>query len=284
MSTRAALANLTWLASSVPAHRRFVRALRNPAAAQADWLRTHLARNGNTAYGRVQGCDRMSNYAEFARRVPIVTYADLEPWIDRTQRGESRVLVRERVIRLMPTSGSTGARKLIPFTASLQREFNAAIGPWMVNLAATSPSIAAGPAYWSVTPMGTGEPVESDSVIPIGFDADSNYLGGARAWLVEAAMAVPSSACRINDLECFRRVVLLHLLARADLRLISVWHPSFLSLLLETLAHDWDSLLAELSSNHARRASKLRRADPAAPKTIWPQLRIVSCWADAHAI
>ena len=45
MNAGATLANLAWLASSLPAHRRFVRALHEPSAAQARWLRGHLARN-----------------------------------------------------------------------------------------------------------------------------------------------------------------------------------------------------------------------------------------------
>jgi hypothetical protein len=96
-------------------------------------------------------------------------------------------------------------------------------------------------------------------------------------------MAVPSSARRITNLDRFRQAVLLHLLKRADLRLISVWHPSFLSLLLDTLARDWELLLAQLSLECPARATALRAANPNQPPTIWPNLRLVSCWADAHA-
>jgi hypothetical protein len=283
ISARATVANLAWLASSVPAHLRFMNALRNPAAAQANWLQAHLRRNGETAYGNAHGCRAMSNYKEFARRVPIVGYDELEPWIRRIMLGESGVLTRNPVTRLLPTSGSTAARKLIPFTARLQREFNAAIGPWLVDLSVTQPKVAFGSAYWSVTPLSALDSAE-ESQVPIGFEDDSQYLGGLRAHLVEAAMAVPSSTRHIRELADFRRTVLLHLLRRADLRLISVWHPSFLTLLLDTLERDWDSLLGELEHDRdPRRARALRTADRLRPETIWPALAIVSCWADGQA-
>ena len=283
MSVRATTAHLAWLASSLPAYRRFAAALENPAAAQARWLEAHLRRNGDSAFGRAHGCSAVGNPREFARHVPVRTFEELAPWIDRVRRGEENVLTTESVKRLMPTSGSSAAHKLIPYTAALQREFNAAIGPWLVDLCRAHPSIAGGSAYWSVTPL--ADPAFDEStILPIGFEDDSEYLGGIRARLVAAVMAVPSSTRHIRELGEFRRTVLLHLLRRADLRFISVWHPSFLELLLDALARDWDALLAALAAGpDRRRARELSNADPARPKTIWPRLGQVSCWADAHA-
>lgn len=283
MNPRAALAHLGWVAAGVPAYRRFQRALLDPAAAQERWLHAHLARHGTSAYGRNHGCDVTRSYPEFARQVPIVDYDAVESWVTRIRHGDTHVLTNEPVTRLLPTSGTTNARKLLPFTAGLQSEFNAAIGPWMVDLALRQPTILLGPAYWSVTPL-DGAPAPEASVVPIGFADDREYLGGARAWLIAGAMAVPPAVRHLADPAIYRRTVLLHLLRRGDLRLISVWHPSFLELLLDTLVRDWDEICAELAAGGAtRRAQQLLSADPRRPSTLWPQLRLVSCWADAQA-
>lgn len=283
INVRATLAQLGWLAASVPAHRRFLRALREPRRAQTDWLARHLARHHTCAYARIHGLTPGMSYDAFARACPITSYDNLAPWIERLRAGESAVLSTDPATRLVPTSGTSGARKLIPFTRTLQREFNAAIGPWLVDLCTAYPSMVFGPAYWSVTPM--GEVTETEhSVVPVGFGDDSEYLGGVRAWLVEGAMAVPSQVRLITDLPAFRRTVLLHLLARRDLRFISVWHPSFLSLLLDTLRNDWSSLLTELAGGRsAKRVRKLSVVDPTDITSIWPDLHVVSCWGDAHA-
>lgn len=280
MKLLATLANSAWLAVSASAHRRFQRALGDPDAAQARVLRANLARNAASAYGRAHDFSRLASYADFARRVPVVTPDELAPWIDRIRAGEPAVLTNEPVTRLLPTSGTTAGRKLIPFTASLQHEFNAAIGPWIADLGRQYPAIRFGPGYWSVTPLSAGA-ADERSAVPIGFDDDSRYLGGLRARLIDRLMAVPSSVRHIADVGEFRHTVLRHLLRQRDLRLISVWHPSFLTLLLDTLVARWDDLLRDLGDT--RRIRELHAADPRKPESLWPHLRVVSCWADGHA-
>jgi hypothetical protein len=203
---------------------------------------------------------------------------------------------------LIPTSGSTGGRKLIPFTRGLQGEFGAAIGPWLVDLLRQSPGIAGGPAYWSVTPMMGGLQKEN-SVVPVGFEADTVYLGGARQRVARAVMAVPDELRMAEDLEVFRYVTLLCLLRQRDLRLISVWHPSFLTLLLAALPACWAEILADIRNGQCRqaksippalqkalnlqplpgRAKELQAADPLRPETLWPHLKLISCWGDGPA-
>jgi hypothetical protein len=118
-------------------------------------------------------------------------------------------------------------------------------------------------------------------------------------------MAVPGAIRLVRDLESFRYVTLLFLLRRADLALISIWHPSFLTLLLGALPGFWEQLvqdvehgtltppgrlsdpewsaLAKLLSPLPDRAAEIRRLGPDAPGRLWPQVALVSCWGDAHA-
>jgi hypothetical protein len=299
---KAALANGAWLAASVPAWLRFRRALRHPAEAQSAILCDQLARNADTAYGRAHGFGEIRTCDQFRERVPAVDYEALQPWIARIMRGEPGVLTRERVTHLVPTSGSTSGRKLIPFTAALQRELNAAIGPWMLDLCREHPPVASGPAYWSISPTLPVAPGE-ESAVPIGFDDDSAYLGGIRQRLAEATFAVPSALRLVRDLEDFRYLTLLCLVRAPELRLVSVWHPSFFTLLLDALPERWDEWVGDVTNGGCRRAAQLRaeireavnappqpqrgaalrRAGPADARALWPHLRVVSCWGDAQA-
>jgi hypothetical protein len=298
----AALANGAWLATSLPAWARFRRALRQPAETQRRILRRLLDINASCAYGRTHGFGEIRNYDEFRERVPTVEYDDLEPWIARITRGEQRVLTRDPVTRLVPTSGSTAGRKLIPYTAAFQDELNAAIGPWMVDLCRQYSSVPFGPAYWSISPA-IPSADDDHSAVPIGFDDDSAYLGGIRQRLAAATFAVPSALREIEDIECSRYSTLLCLLRQPELRLISVWHPSFLTLLLDALPAWWEELLEDVEHGGCRRARTLpltirraldasaqpgrartmRHADPANPQALWPHLRVVSCWGDGQA-
>ncbi len=273
----------------MPAYARFRRALHRPEIVQEYKLRRYLEHSAHTAFGKAHGFNTIRNYEEFAQRVPLADYDSFTPWIARVRRGETNVLTHERVTHLIPTSGSTGARKLIPFTAGLQREFDAAIGAWLIDLQRQSPSLLGGPAYWSVTPV-LGDELVEESAVPIGFDSDMAYLGGARQRLAEVVMAVPSNVQHAESIAAFRYRTLLRLMRCRELRLISVWHPSFLTLLLDALPAHWEKLLEDIARGDGnslvplpRRAGELRTANPLKPATFWPELRVVSCWGDGAA-
>lgn len=274
MSVPAAIANSLWAMSSLPALRRFEVGLSHPLETQERLLFETLSRNADTAFGRKHGFPDIRTYDDFTRQVPLATYEDLQPWIERIMTGESGVLASEPVTHLVPTSGSSGARKLIPFTAGLQRQFDAAIGPWIADLFRSYPRLMTGEAYWSVSPA-TTFPETERSAVPIGFDDDSAYLGGFRRKLVESIIAVPSSVRFERDIEAFRYQTLLHLVRRRDLRLISVWHPSFFTMLLDALVTNWESL----RTIHPR----LAHTDPHEPHSIWPKLGLISAWGHGSA-
>ena len=85
----------------------------------------------------------------------------------------------------------------------------------------------------------------------------------------------------------------------------SVWHPSFLCLLLEALSEHWDDLLQDIDRGtlrppvpipreaadilqarlrpQSRRARALGRLGPRDLSRIWPRLGLISCWGDGHA-
>jgi hypothetical protein len=148
-----AIANAAWLASGAGASARFHRALLSPTDAQRSWLRAQLARHATSAYGREHDFGAIRDCDTFARRVPLTSYADVAPYIARIQAGEKNVLSADPVTHLVPTSGTTGARKLIPFTGALSAAFDAAVSPWVQDLARRRPALLGGLAYWSVSPL-----------------------------------------------------------------------------------------------------------------------------------
>lgn len=165
---------------------------------------------------------------EFRERVAI------RSWDERAERPSPP----DPVERWVRTSGSSGPAKEIPWTRALRQEFKRAIAPWIVNLFAAEPRAFAGEAYWSISPDG---------------ESDEDVLGPIERRLVRAVQAVPSSV-RLTS-ENFREETLRHLTRCRTLSLISVWHPSFL-----------DLLVGDLDTERT-----------------WPHLRVVSCWADANA-
>jgi hypothetical protein len=86
--------------------------------------------------------------------------------------------------------------------------------------------------------------------------------------------------------DAFQYATLLGLVGCGDLRIVSVWNPTFLTVLADRLPEWGDALLRDLADR--RREGVLRAAlrarTPAERHTmLWPALRLISCWADANA-
>lgn len=285
-------ANALWVASCFPEWRRFRRAAKHVEETQANLLRQYLNANKETEYGRECQFDKIKSASQYQKNVPLTTCDDYAEYIQRIGDGEVSLLTAEPVRMFELSSGSTSASKLIPYTNTLKSEFQRGIAPWIYNLYTNISDLQHGPAYWSVTPLVDGKRFTLAG-IPIGFESDSAYLGLFGRWLVDSVMAVPNAVKNISDMDTFRYVTLLCLLRQPNLRLISVWNPTFLTLLLDPLSAWWDSLLDDIAHGTISKqdvelrfapdlklARALKACSPSEPKSLWRNLRLISCWAD----
>lgn len=294
MNVGATFGNLSWLAASLPEYRRFKRAAKNLERTQRDRLRHYLRRNADTAFGLQHNFAGINSWEAFSEQVPVRDYDDFEPWITRIAAGELKVLTHDPVRLFEPSSGSSGPAKLIPYTQSLQREIRNGVAVWSAHNFLSQPELLSGRSYWSLTPqMDAMEATESG--IPIGFDEDSAYLGGMTQYLINRTLATKPAVRLVSDMDVFWHTTLLMLLQCSDLRFISVWHPSYLGLLIERMRRNWPSLLQDLESGYSldtpalqirqspARARELRSTGCEDLHLIWPKLRTISCWTDGHA-
>lgn len=295
MKATSACLNAAWAGAQTRSYLAFRAALREPERTQEAILLHYLRRNAATEFGRRYHFRSLASVRDFQSRVPLSDFDDYQGAIDAIQSGAPNVLTGERVHCLQPSSGSTRAAKLVPYTSTLQSEFGRAVGPWLFDLVRRAPRLLGGPAYWSVTPI-NGPKREAASHVPaVGFESDSAYLGGWLQRLVQHALVDCEDLKYAEDIAEFRRRTLLRLLGEPELRLISVWHPTFLTLLLDELMASWEQLLLLLQRGlpatgrlraippKPHRASQLKGADPQLPGSLWPRLTVVSCWGDAHA-
>ncbi len=289
------------------AARRFHAALTDPAAAQAAILRRLVARNATSRYGLAHGFAAIADERGFQDRVPIVTHDDLVPHLDAIRRGEPGVLTSEPVLMLEKTSGSTAASKYIPYTAALRAEFQAATAAWMHDLYTQRPALRGRPAYWSISPVARA-PEVTPGGLPVGIEDDTAYFDPAERWVLARLLRVPGRVCRVPDVATCRYVTIRHLVDAASPGLVSVWNPTFLTLLVKAAGREADRLLADLRAGtltppttlppalHAALARGLAarpgRAAALAARLhdgawlgtdLLPDLALISCWTDAAA-
>ena len=251
-----------------------------PEVAQGRKLQHLLAANAATAYGRAYGFSGITSLAEYRRKVPLVRYDDLAPWIARVAEGEPGVLTREPVLAFERSGGSTAPTKWIPCTRGLLREFGAATGAWLGDLYEAVPALRSGRSYWSVSPVAQARETTAGG-IPVGFEDDTEYFDRATRWALRRLLAVPPEVGRIAALDAWRRATCRALLAADDLVLVSVWSPTFLSRLMEFVEGQLEGLLDGLPRARAvavRRA--VDRTGRLSGEALWPRLAVVSCWAD----
>lgn len=232
--------------------------LDDAVAVQAAHLARIVQRNRDTAFGRQHGFADIEGAARFAAQVPIRGYEELAPWIARAAAGETQVLTSEPILAFEETGGSTGGGKLVPYTASGLAEFQAGLRPWLDDLFRAFPSLDAGSFYWSISPA-CRSPRTTSGGIPVGLGGDAAYFGEALVPAILRTLAVSPEVGAFSDVAEWRRQTLAQLGQRADLAMISVWSPTFLTQLLDGLP----------DADHARR---------------WPRLAVISCWDQAASV
>jgi hypothetical protein len=309
---RCALANGLWAAAGAPARLALARSTGRVAQTQAGVLRRILAGNSRCEFGVGHAFAGIRDADEYRDRVPVSAYDDYREAIDRIAHGEAGVLTEAPVTRLVPTGGATSGRKLIPYTAFMRAAMDTAVRAWVADLFGHMPGLLGTAAYWSVSPA--GKPPRTDPQpfrVPTGFDDDAEYLGAVARRAIPRVLAVPSLVRHIEDVDTWRYVTAAFLARTASLGLVSVWNPTYLRLLLDALERHWESIAADVRRGllrpprplppslsarlqglwraDPRRADQMRRiateeADAATRHArLWPALRLVSCWADAHA-
>jgi hypothetical protein len=220
-----------------------------PTGSAQPWLERLLRRNSAAAYLRSFGSPHTE--AEFRASVPVVSYEDLLPWIERITDGQPDQLFAGVPIAFERTAGTTAGGKLIPYSTYGLQDFRYALLPWLVGTARRYG--VAGKVYLSISPA--TRKAEKAAGIPIGL-SDGAYLGEAAAAVLSELTSVPFHVAGLPDIDAWRSQTLKHLKAARDLELISVWSPTFLLRLLDELPD---------------------------PREIWPNLKIVSCWTNASS-
>lgn len=91
--------------------------MQKPIETQQGVLFSQLYHAENTDYGKIHGFSAISTYEDFRRNVPIVTYEDFEPFIEKARQGAPDVFWPGYIRKFAKSSGTTNAKsKFIPIS------------------------------------------------------------------------------------------------------------------------------------------------------------------------
>ena len=217
---------------------------------------------------------------DYRRAVPVRRDVEFVPWIERVAAGEPGVLTADAPLAFESTSGTVRGAKLIPYTAASLTAFRAGVLPWLAHLLEQRPRIAEGVAYVAASPVARRKAAFACKR-PVGLASDAAYLG---AELAPALAQVITRPPPFADLVRWRVGTLAHLAAHRDLTLISIWSPTFLLELLESLPREAAAVRVALyEAGDPGAAARVERAiaEPGGlVRHLWPKLQAVSMWMD----
>lgn len=261
------------------------------SARQTDWLMACLKGNETSAYGVRYRFAEIRSVEQYQHQVPIVGYEALAPWINNLADGRTEQLFSADVVAFETTGGSHSGGKLIPYSAQGLADFRRELIGWLSALIRQF-QLAEGKVYWALSPV-AATPVITGSGIPVG-GGDALYLGEENLAAFCQLSAVPLTIGSVSDIDQWQLLTLYFLICCDDLRLISVWSPSFLTSLLTALEQRQPALMALLAQGGEVAGHRLP-ADSAAlsryqhylaqkdTAVLWPTLAVISCWADASS-
>jgi hypothetical protein len=267
----------------------------DPRAAQIRVLRSLIAANRGTTFGRAHGFADIDGPRMFRDRVPVQRYETLLPYVEAQRRTGEKALTTEAPVFYAQTSGTTGSPKYIPVTATalaIHRTEQALFSYLQFN---------ACPEAFSGTAMGImGAAVEGhlDSGHAVG--SVSGHLYASLPRFLQSRFVVPPAVSGIPDYEVKYQVILHLALAQPSITYMGSPNPSTFLRLLDVLNNRRETLLQALASGTSDvvaglepslRATVERRMN-ASPEhaarlgtlpeltyaNTWPALRLVTTW------
>jgi hypothetical protein len=105
--------------------RRFERSLSDVQGMQRRALRNAIEMVAGSEFGRRYGLREIRTAERLRRSVPLLTYEDIRPYVERVAAGETGALFSpgRRVLMFATSSGTTSAAKLVPVTPEFVREY-----------------------------------------------------------------------------------------------------------------------------------------------------------------
>ncbi len=264
--------------------KRFEKALESPIESQEKTFKKIMTLYNSSSYGL--GLGKVANYDEYSKIVPIINYDSIADKILSMKQTNDNYFSPGPVIFYEPTSGSSGAKKLIPYTWALKSCFSNMFSLWARDLLVNGPKLKYGKLYFSISPQFKEE--------RDGLDDDTEYLEGFFSWFLKAFFTTPKKIKKIKDPHGFKKVLALHLLAEENLEIISIWNPSTFSVLLDFIDTNRKELLIDLERGFiSQEGLTFKLKKPSAKRKflikdrpfpeIWPRLKLISCWGSKDA-
>lgn len=275
-------------------HRLLLERSKAPQTAQGEILKSILAVNAGTDFGRRHGFSQIKDIGDYRAAVPAQTYEDLRPLIERQELTGEKCLTFEQPVFYHRTSGTVGEPKNIPVTTSGLERIRQ-----HQRLSAYAQSKGSGIFHGKMFGI-TGQAIEGAMPGGTPFGSASGLIYESHSRFLRSRYVLPAALSSIADYEARYLAMAVYGLAEASVSCIATANPSTLVKLLSVINQNPDEILGALaagrlpdrvpadwnvgrefvsSASRVRHlAGKLESAGRLTYKDIWPNLRGVVTW------
>ena len=275
-------------------YRRLVDGSKTPREVQEILLQRILTANADTEFGKRYGFSQVADINSYRKAVPVQTYEDLRPFIERQELTRQRCLTMEQPVYYHRTSGTVGEPKNIPVTETGLRRIRR-----HQQVSAYAQSLASEIFRGKVFGV-TGQAIEGRMEGGTPFGSASGLLYQSQSRFIRSRYVLPAALSDIDDYESRYLAMAVHGLAEPSVSCIATANPSTLMRLISVINENIDLILASVTSGrlpkgvsagdgaidrlrpNARRADQLARAlrekGTLSYSDIWPNLGGVVTW------
>ncbi|MGI9289288.1 MAG: GH3 auxin-responsive promoter family protein [Pseudomonadales bacterium] len=278
---------------------RFREQCKDPQQVQRELLAELIAKNRYTRFGKDHGFKNITSFGHFQRDVPITTYEDIWPYVERSLKGEPAQLTAEQPVFFAMTSGTTGKPKYIPVTPENRSAKSQLMRVWLCQINRDHPNAFADRVLTIVSPE---DEEYSPSGIPCGAESGHGYKNMPNS--LKATYSCPYEVYAVRDYES-KYYTMLRTAAGQSISLLYTPNPSAVLLLAKrlgehseriirdvrdgTLSADFDvpgelrNVILSSTRPDPKRAKFLEQAASKhggmlLPKHIWPRLSVICSW------
>ncbi len=278
---------------------------RNSQPYQEKVLKNILRKNASTEYGRKNRFAHIGSVQEFQKSVPVITYANIQPAIERMAEGEHGILCHEKPVIYATTSGTTAKPKYLPVTpATVKRGHKLTQLIWMHRLFQDSPSFISGKILAIVSPAIEG-------YLPSGtpYGSATGFISKKVPRIIRGKYALPAYTSEISDYTAKYYFILRRAVEQNDITYFTAANPSTILLLCQKM-QEWSAALIEdihngtlredmaIESEIREKSKHLFKPNPKrahelheilatqgelTPQHVWPKLKTLGCWTGGNS-
>ena len=230
-------------------------------------LKEILKLNSGSEYGRKYQFPSIISAADYQAKVPLTTYEDYRPYIERMADGEENILTSLPIKYFGLSSGTTGKSKLIPVTALSRKIVNSnmMLLTQGMLLQAVPEARKGGRGLFLMNSVKSGMTAGG---MPTGA-ATSGGMNSMR-WIVPYLWTSPPEILQLADQRTALYLHLLFALQEKDLAYINAPFPSPILQLFRLLEEKWPSLASDLAEG---KLDKHLELEPAVRSKLAKRLR-----------